>query len=189
MGDIKAGDVIISPAIDIGYWRSTSQVYLPEGDNYPWERGEALENLNWTVSSFGMGFGVAANILQYINGNLEYSFKNLSLKCGPAFSQLEDQKELYHRFLFSIQGNLHKIEQLKMPESMELMLRAGYFNFRQNLNYDTWRQEKFSYLQPISILSQLYRYDPAEYIQRFPRNWIQCWAGDFVSGADVCCRC
>ena len=160
IGDIPAGDVVISPAFQMGYWRSTSQVYLPEGDNYPWERGEMLSDSNWTVSSFGLGFGVAGKILEYVNGNLEYSFKKLSLECGPAYSAL-DSKELYHRVLLSFQGNLHKIEAFRIPESMELMIRAGYFNFRQNLNFDTWRQEEFSFLGSIAPTSQMYRYDPA----------------------------
>ena len=160
IGDIPAGGALISPAFQMGYWRSTSKVYLPEGHNYPWERGEMLSDSNWTVSSFGLGFGVAGKILEYVNGNLEYSFKNLSLEGGPAYSAL-DSKELYHRVLLSIQGNLHKIEVFRIPESMELMLRVGYFNFRQNLNYDTWRQEEFSFLGSIAPTSQTYRYNPA----------------------------
>ncbi len=164
LAEIPAADFTINPAFKIGYRRITSQLYLPTEDNNPWEHDSKLSDSNWKISSFGMGFAVASDFLKYVNMNLEYSFKNLSFEYGPAFSYYSDQKYLFHNIVWGIQSNLKNLPFLRMPESMNLTLRAEYFNFRQSELFNPWRTEQFMYVNPITNHSQSHRYSPGTYI-------------------------
>lgn len=132
MIEFSAGNFIVNPAFKIGYRRMTSRLYLPTEDNNPWEHDAELSDSNWTMSSFGMGFGIAGDFLKYVDMNLEYSFKNLSFENGPAFSDIPDLKYWFHYIAFGVQSNLQKISFFSIPESMEIVVKADYFNFRQS---------------------------------------------------------
>lgn len=163
IADIPAGNFTIKPAFQIGYRRSTSQLYLPEEDNYPWQHASELTDSNWTIKSFGMGFGVGSDFLQFVEINLEYSFNHLSVENGPAFNSYPDQNNWYHHIAFGLQGNMHRIAQLRIPESMKLKVRTEYFNFRQNEFTDPWRADLFTHVSQISSGSQQARYMPGAY--------------------------
>ncbi len=167
LADIPARNFTINPAFKVGYHRMTSQLYLPTEDNNPWEHDSKLSDSNWTVTSFGMGFAVASDFLKYANMNLEYSFKNLSLEYGPAYSSYSDQKHWYHSIVWGIQSNLKDLPFLRMPESMNLILRTQYFNFRQSGFFNPWRTDQFKHVNSIVGFSQLYRYNPETLINAY----------------------
>jgi len=160
LAEIPAANFSINPAFKVGYRRMTSQLYLPTEENNPWEYESKLSDSNWTVSSFGMGFALASDFLKYVNMNLEYSFKNLSFEYGPAYSFYSDQKYWYHHIVWGAQSNLKSLPFLRMPESMNFVLRAEYFNFRQSGFFDSWRTDQFKYVNVIANNSQSYRYSP-----------------------------
>jgi len=160
MAEIPASNFTINPAFKVGYRRMTSQLYLPTEDNNPWEYDSELSGSNWTVSSFGMGFAVASDFLKYVNTSLEYSFKNLSFEYGPAFSSYSDQKNWYHNIVWGIQSNLKDLPFLRMPESMNFIIKAEYFNFRQSGFFNPWRVDQFKHVNIITNHSQSHRYSP-----------------------------
>ncbi len=165
MAEIPAANFTINPAFKVGYRRMTSQIYLPTEDNKPWEHGSKLSDSNWTVSSFGMGFAIASDFLKYVNMSLEYSFKNLAIEYGPAYSSYSDQKHWYHNIVWGIQNNLKNLPFLRIPESTNLILRAQYFNFRQSKLFNPWRTDRFKYVNPVFGGSQLVRYNPETLIE------------------------
>ncbi len=164
MAEIPGDNFTIRPAFKVGYHRMTSQLFLPTEDNNPWEYDSELSDSNWTVSSFGMGFGIASDFLKYVDMSLEYSFKNLSIENGPAYSSFSDQKYWYHNIVWGIRSNLSQLSFLRMPESMDMALRAEYLNFRQSGFFNPWRTDLFRYVNPISNHSQSYRYIPTTLI-------------------------
>lgn len=136
MADLGGNGLSLSPALQVGYWRSSSERFEPGPDNYPWQKGTAIPQTEQKVSSFGMGMGLDADLFEYVICNLEYGFKNISSENSSS-----DEKRWYHRTVLNLEGNLHKIDALRIPESMKLMLCAGFFNSFYNLNYDSWQIE------------------------------------------------
>lgn len=167
LAEIPSANFTINPAFKVGYRRMTSQLYIPTEDNNPWEYDSKLSESNWTVSSFGMGFAIASDFLKYVNMNLEYSFKTLSFEYGPAYFFYSNQKHWYHNIVWGIQSNLKNLPFLRMPESMNLILRAQYFNFRQSGFFNPWRTDQFKHVNLISNHSQLYRYSPDALVEAY----------------------
>ena len=157
---VGAGDFTIRPAFAMGYQRTTSQLYHPTEDNYPWEHGDEITGYHWTISSFGMGMGVATDFLKIAELSVQYGFKNLSLEKGLAIVSSYDEKEWFHDIKVGIQGNVHKIEKLRFPQSLGLTVRAEYFNMRQSQYLDPWYHGEFSRITLPGIGSQAGRYTP-----------------------------
>ncbi|HON09978.1 MAG TPA: hypothetical protein PLE24_03860 [Chitinispirillaceae bacterium] len=158
MYDIEKGGLKISPALKMEYWRSNPKFYEPGSDNYPWQKGNNMSGSGLELSSFGLGMGLSFDILKYVNFNLEYGFKNVSSKCDSVFPLIEDNKEWYHSTVVDLQCNIHKIPALRIPESMELIINAGFFNSLYNAAFDYWQTE-FVHLVPPTVSSQSWRYD------------------------------
>jgi opacity protein-like surface antigen len=140
------------------YWRSNPKFYEPGSDNYPWQKGNNMYGSGLELSSFGLGMGLSFDILKYVNFNLEYGFKNVSSKCDSVFPLIEDKKEWYHRTVADLKINVHKIPPFRIPESMELIINAGFFNSLYNKAFDSWQTE-FVHLVPPTVSSQSRRYE------------------------------
>ena len=158
MYDIQTGGLKISPALKMEFWKSNPKFYEPGSDNYPWQKGNNMSGSGLELSSFGLGMGFSFDILKYVIFNLEYGFKNVSSKCDIVFPLIEDKKEWYHRTVADLKINVHKIPPFRIPESMELIINAGFFNSLYNKAFDSWQTE-FVHLVPPTVSSQSWRYD------------------------------
>jgi hypothetical protein len=159
MVDIPIPDGIISPAFSLCYKKNKSQVSVPSDNNDPWAIGKAIGDSNWTASSFSFGFGTSYSFMNILKFDIDYSFRNLNLKTGMSYGNTS-RKNGYHATAVKLKGNLENIKGLKIPESMELGIKAGYLNYYYNSFIDSWAENGTGLLYSISTGSQYDRYDP-----------------------------
>ncbi|MBD3321022.1 MAG: hypothetical protein GF350_08020 [Chitinivibrionales bacterium] len=166
MGTIATDVMMYHPAVRFGYWRNSIVQWQPTEANdnlFKYERER--KDTSWEYSSFTFGIGGAASFKEYAKLSFEYTYSNLKLTYGDAWPDTSDRNESYPRIHIGLQGNIHALPFMNMPESIELFLCTGFLYLRENSRFNTWRSEEFSLVnRRISPMSQYYRYlyyDPA----------------------------
>ena len=159
MVEITVPNGMISPAFSLCYKKNKSQISIPSDNNDPWAIGKAIGDSNWTASSFSFGLGTSYSFMKILKFDIDYSFRNLNLKTGLSYENIS-RKNGYHATAVKLKGNLENIKGLRIPESMELAIKAGYLNYYYNSFIDSWAGNGTGLLYEILTGSQIDRYNP-----------------------------
>jgi hypothetical protein len=141
------------PALSLEYWRNKIQKYAPGTDNYPLQYKAARSGMNWTFSSFTLGAGASSLLQAYGKCWLEYSHQFFNASYGAGVTRPGADRG-YDRIGLGLEGNVHAIPGLRMPSSMEMFLRLGYCNMRQNSRFGAFHGDEFRQFSQIGPGSQ-----------------------------------
>ncbi|MFP4242970.1 MAG: hypothetical protein ACLFQB_14070 [Chitinispirillaceae bacterium] len=173
MGQFHIDQYQFSPAVLIGWGKTSAQMYTPHEENDPVKLGPAHEGENYSISHLNLGIGASMEAMSYATFFTDYLYKSLSLECGEAFATPQISNRTLHSLNIGIKSPLNR--HLSIP--LELIPRIGYFitgtvRFKDNARFAT---------TPFSLTegkSQQWRYQPETMLGSFER------ISGFVFGAE-----
>ncbi len=153
MGKIGYAGFEYHPAFSMEYWRTGIQDYAPGGRNYPLQYGPARGDTNWTFSSFSLGVGASSLLQMYGKAWFEYAHEFFWASYGAGVNG-QDQSRGYDRIGCGLEGNVNAIPGLHMPASIEVFLRLGYLNTRENARFGGYDAQEFQQVSPVVARSE-----------------------------------
>jgi hypothetical protein len=142
-----------SPALSLAYRRNRIQEYTPGEKNYPFQYGPSRGDTNWTFSSFSLGLGGSVLLRNYGTAWLEYVHEFFNAVYG-AGTNTPNKSRGYDRIGLGLEGNVNAIPGLAMPKWVDVFLRLGYLNMRDNSRFGSLYGDEFGRFTPVSSGSQ-----------------------------------
>jgi hypothetical protein len=160
IGNFRAADFTIRPSLFLGYWRNQYQDYSPTVANNSLSVGLTRKDRNWKISDFNFGLGASAKLTQYATTWIEFGHSAMGLGVGDSLPDSCNKNQGYNRFIVGIEANIHALDFLHFPSSIETFARIGYFSMSDNGGIHAFRSEDFGLLTAVAPYSQTYRSQP-----------------------------
>ena len=160
IGDIAHGGITYHPALCLGYWSNHYQIFQPTADNNSLDVGPDSAGRDWKISDLRLGIGTSIEFGKFGSARLEYEHSSMSLDYGADWSILPSRQKGYDRVMIGVEGSARAITAIQLPPSMEMFVRLGYFNQRENSAIGAFESEQFELVNSVDYNSMMYRYTP-----------------------------
>ncbi|GBU20214.1 hypothetical protein R80B4_00090 [Fibrobacteres bacterium R8-0-B4] len=116
--------LVLRPGLLLGFTNNSGERHEPEeGNNYPINLGDVIQNFDYGLTGFWFGVGTGAGVLNYVDAHVEYTLAALRLKCGSGYTAPAVESRTLHNFSLGVSSNLNKY--VEMP--IVITPRAAWF--------------------------------------------------------------
>jgi hypothetical protein len=160
IGNLRRDEITFHPAFYIGYWSNHYQEFAPTATNDNLSVGPDRTGNDWKISDLCFGIGASISVRNFMTTWFEFAHTAMGLDYGNTWPNLASKKQGYDRICIGAEANLHAIEALHFPKSIETFVRIGYFNQLENSGINAFQSDEFGQINVLSANSMAYRYSP-----------------------------